>query len=618
MKRMKRVLFLLLAFSLLAGIAACGAPTTPAAPTQTPGQTTTATQAPPAQPPPAEQPGEFAEHIQIEAMLFMTNLDTNPVKDDHVTRYLMEKFNITLYMIETGGESAWIQRAPALIAGGDLPDIYLLFNMGGTGIPGMMRTLIDANAIENLEPWLEGGHLPTLEEHPYMQAAVEFQRSFISPDGTLRAIPAAVGSFDTPKNPVVAHSIRWEIYEEIGTPEITDMFQFLDVLEAMQEAHPVTPDGQSVYAVGGWFGDAQGWNQWCVNAPFDGPRGVLQGSAPVFQRIDETSLNQMDNFRDPSSPFYERLKWLNQANRRGLLDPDSWVMMQDNWIQKVDEGRLLYIQPGWEPSQRNPVLEARFGPDVGFVSLPPFPDVTASVYQTWHVGGERYYGISAYADEAVKERLLALCNWVLSEEGSLVMINGPRGMAWDYDASGKAIVLDPDYATRGQYDNDMREKYGANIYTHFKGFADGTFLPGAQAPANLRFAMESVAAGLTVNEAKALAHFNAPSFDHANYFGRVFNVNMFPLITSIPVLPEDLLRERTAINDLIHRYQFEMIQARDDAHFDSIMAEYISVIEDTKYDDIRQWFFDHEGAIAPSLVAITTPLRAALAAARAG
>jgi hypothetical protein len=224
------------------------------------------------------------------------------------------------------------------------------------------------------------------------------------------------------------------------------------------------------------------------------------------------------------------------------------------------------------------------------------------------VGGERLYSVPSYADEKVKKRCMAILNWMASEEGSMVGNNGPEGLAWEV-RDGKAVITQDDYLMAGQYDNDMRHKYGANVYHHFKGHADFTFLPGYQAPANLRFSNEAVLASMTSYEKAALAFFGAGAFDDENYFGRVYNVNMFPLISAIPVLPEDLLRSRTALNDVVYKYQFSMIQARDDGEYESLKAEFMQEIGKNNYDEIRQWYFDHEDAVSEVLQEIVKPLR---------
>ena len=615
MNKARRILFMVLALLMVLGVTACQTsdPTTP--PVAQTSAAAVATAAPVADATDDAEEEEapislYEEHLTVTGAIFMESFTTDLVKDDLVTKYIMDKFNVTLEIIEGGAESAWIQKAPALIAGEDLPDIFLLFNQGGTGINGMMQTLITANSIENLDPYLESD-LPVLVNDPYMVAAIEYQRKMTSPDGSVYAVPSCVGIFDTPKNPVVANSIRWDVYKEIGTPEITDMNSFLDVLKQMQDAYPQTPDGQSVYAVSGWFGASGSWGEWCVNAPFDGPQGVSGGTNPVFMYIDETSLSPVDNYREDGSPFWQRIEWYYKANQMGILDPDAWTMEQDNWIQKVEDGRILFIQPGWEPSQRNPILESKFGSDVGFVSLPPFPDAKAYQYQSWNIGGERLYSIPTYANDAVKIRAMAILNWQASEEGALVGNNGPEGLAWEVQ-NGKAVVTQDDYRVAGQYDNDMRLKYGANVYHHFKGYADATFMPSYGAPANLRFDPDSVLAGTTSYELEALDYYGAKAFNDENYFGRVYNLNMFPLVAAIPTLPEDLMRARTALNDVVYKYRFAMILAKDDAEFASLKAEFLAEIDKNNYDEIRQWSYDHEAEISKQLIEIVNPLKAAI------
>jgi hypothetical protein len=68
-------------------------------------------------------------------------------------------------------------------------------------------------------------------------------------DGTYYFLPVQTGSEGAPGTPY--HSLfltRWDLYKQLGSPEITNLDEYLDMLIEMQKLEPKTADGKTVYA----------------------------------------------------------------------------------------------------------------------------------------------------------------------------------------------------------------------------------------------------------------------------------------------------------------------------------------------------------------------------------
>ena len=70
--------------------------------------------------------------------------------------------------------------------------------------------------------------------------------------GSIYGLPTTVGDHSTKDSYLDsternALKLKWDVYEEIGAPEIKDAGDIIDVMEKMVEAHPTDEDGNPFY-----------------------------------------------------------------------------------------------------------------------------------------------------------------------------------------------------------------------------------------------------------------------------------------------------------------------------------------------------------------------------------
>ena len=253
------------------------------------------------------------------------------------------------YFAENGIElEVWAysdEKTNAILASGDLPDIMYVKK------GDQLDTMIEAGMVLNLEEYLD--QLPHLYSSEYMEGALEVMREkWSAGTGELYALPIAVGEAEsawarldsTDRNTV---KLRWDVYEEIGAPEINDYWELIDVMEQMLAAHPQEEDGTKCYGMfldNGLDSDSLGamllWYQW---------QGYTRDNLPYMLETNKVT-GESTSILSKDSLYYEGLKWYNEVYRRGLMDPESINTDRGTQAKKVDAGLAMVpagTLPGW-------------------------------------------------------------------------------------------------------------------------------------------------------------------------------------------------------------------------------------------------------------------------------
>ncbi len=261
------------------------------------------------------------------------------------------------YFAEEGGFQleVWAysdEKKNAMLTSGDLPDMMYLGKNSGD----LLETLIDTGKIINYDDYKE--YLPNFFENPYNEnvptGMETIRETYSAGTGGLYVLPVGLGNTDsmyaqkgTFERLVV--KVKWDVYTAIGAPEITDMWQLLDVLEDMVEYAPTAEDGTKIYAMyldntydDRFFGCMDLWFQW---------HGIHGDNFDYFTEQNIVHGTVKSIF-DDDSVYKEGVKWYNEAYRRGLMDPDSISTPRSDQQPKVDAGYAMVSAgtvPAWDP-----------------------------------------------------------------------------------------------------------------------------------------------------------------------------------------------------------------------------------------------------------------------------
>ena len=221
--------------------------------------------------------------------------------------------------------------------------------------------------------------------------------------------------------------LRWDLYSQLGYPEIKNLDDLLAVFKKMKEICPTDELGNETYA-------ASLWPDWDGNMVM-----YVKAMATAYYRYDELGFGlynptngEFYDALDENGPYIEMLRFFNQLYRAGLLDPNSMTQTYDEMSQKVKNGGVFWGIFNYASSM---VYNTDKHLGEGKMMYARVPDeANPIVYGLSTLGGNRIWSVGSKA--AYPELCLAILDFFATPEGSMTMWYGPRGLMWDYDENG--------------------------------------------------------------------------------------------------------------------------------------------------------------------------------------
>ncbi|HPY95270.1 MAG TPA: extracellular solute-binding protein [Clostridia bacterium] len=332
------------------------------------------------------------------------------------------------FITPTGSES---ERMYTMLASGDLPDI-------------IMANVYDTGLLE----YIDAGKFLPLNE-----LADKYDKTFydiVSPsliswnstdDGNIYAYPNFASSFENVNAMVEANdtaalgnyvgdrvvSVRKDIYEAIGSPDMTTPEGFIKALEMAKEQFPMV-DGVPISLVGFQpFGDTGN----------DSLYSYIQQMAGIDRYNEDGTLH--DLLTDP-----EYLRWLKcfrEAYEKGLISRDVFVDQRAQIDEKLKAGRYFVSFAGKADiaGNNNYLYNDMGGKDTGIYYIPVNallnskgepPEIMSKVLLNgW---------MNAYITTSCKDpaRAFRFLNYIMGERGQHAIYYGVEGVTWDYNAEG--------------------------------------------------------------------------------------------------------------------------------------------------------------------------------------
>lgn len=346
-------------------------------------------------------------------------------------KLVKDKFNMELNIIAPnvagGGDTLFETRSAA----GNLGDLIIC-----SGENGILQDMVTAGLVIDMEPYIRD------EEIMRFETAIRKLNEDISPSG-IYAVPSEL-SENGPTvpserlEPTYGPYIRWDLYKQLGYPEIETLEDLLPILKQMQELQPVTEDGKKTYA----FSFFKDWDANLMNAAkqpccFYG----YDESGFVLVKADSSDYQSII---DEDSLYVRVLKWYFDANQMGLVDPDSAVQTYEDFKQKYERGQLLYSPWPWvAQTQYNTLANTEQGK--GFM-MADIEDMSIYSYGCSPDGNHKTV-IAVGSKAQDPERMADFINWLYSPEGisangvlSMADTAGPMGLCWEYGKDGPYLT----------------------------------------------------------------------------------------------------------------------------------------------------------------------------------
>lgn len=260
--------------------------------------------------------------------------------------------------------------------------------------------------------------------------------------------------------------IRWDLYKELGYPEVRNLDDLEVLLKDMKEICPTDDSGKQTYG-------ASLWQEWDGDMVMyvKSTGSAMYGYDELGVGLYDPSTGEYHDCLEKDGPYFEALKFYNNLYREGLLDPDSMTATFDQMAEKMSRGGVFFSIFGYAGNmQYNSVAHLKEGKMM--YALKP-TEASPIVY------GLNPYGsssgvISIGANTAYPELCMEIINYISTPEGRMNMKYGPEGDFWYYDEEGYSCLTDIGYSCAKDRNTDIsgvesdQRKYSGS-------FKDGEF-----------------------------------------------------------------------------------------------------------------------------------------------
>ncbi len=277
--------------------------------------------------------------------------------------------------------------------------------------------------------------------------------------------------------------LRWDLYKELGYPEITDLDSLIEVFKQMKEICPTDEQGNPTYA-------ASLWPDW------DGSMVMyVKAMATAYYGYDELGLGLYDpitgDYYDAlmdNGPYIEMLKFFNKLYRANLLDPNSMTQTYDEMSTKVKNGGVFWGIFNYASSM---VYNTQEHLEAGKMMYSRVPDeANPLVYGLSTLGGNRIWSVGAYTQ--YPDLCLAILDYLATPEGSMTMWYGPRGLTWDYNEDGGMYFTELGKKTSSDAKYDLNGVVWTSPYTGKEYTLSGSFNDGCLQANNTTLARDMI------------------------------------------------------------------------------------------------------------------------------
>ena len=491
---------------------------------------------------------------------------------------LLEKFNVVLNIVpDLNGTYSTRMEA------GDLGDI-VVFGSNGTDYTNAVNAglLYDWNEDNLLQ---ENG--PYIYEH--MQKALEFNASYSN--GTTYGFGHGVApDSDSIQDFFYTWDVRWDLYKQLGYPEVKTLDDMVGLFEKMKEICPTDDNGNPTYAVSLWP-DWDGDMVMYVKSTATAYYGYDELGIGLYNPEDGSYYDCLSYNADGSyGPYLEALKFYNDLYQKGLLDPDSMTNTYDKMSEKVQAGGTFFSIFNYAGSAAYN-SEEHLGAGKMMAALTPSL-ASPIVYGMDLNGGNRVWTIGAKTE--YPELCMEIINYLCTPEGRMTMEYGPQGVTWDYDEDGNTYLTELGTSAMADGETSMEDA----------GYS-GTFHDGQLQINNVTWAIDSVnpdSNGETYNYLNWSSTNAASAYDiqqdWKDYNG-CNTTNEYMLKGNYTISPasqfvgssrdSEMETKWDQTTNCITTYSWNAIYANSDEEFDSIVDEMIKTANSYYYAECLEW-----------------------------
>ncbi|MCD8338278.1 MAG: substrate-binding domain-containing protein [Lachnospiraceae bacterium] len=366
---------------------------------------------------------------------------------------MLEKFNVKLNIIDDQ-DGVYESRMES----GDLGDIVIWGSDGDEYIEAVNQGLLfdweDEDLLSEYGPYILEHMEPALEKNRNLSGGTIYGYGF----------NVAVDADDT-QDAMYTWDLRWDLYAQLGYPEINNLDDLLEVLIQMKELCPTDDNGNATYAMSifpDWDGDMVMY---------------VKSLATAYYGYDEFGIGLYDpetgtyhNALEEDGPYLTTLRFYNKLYQNGLLNPDSMTQTYDNACEDYQNGGAffnIFNFLGESMYNTDAHMADKEDGSMGGALYPRVPnEARPIIYGQTIYGGNRIWSIGENTE--YPELCMAILNWLSTPEGRLTFEYGPQDVCWYYDEEGYLYLTELGASCKADVNTEMSDGYSGT-------FDDGSF-----------------------------------------------------------------------------------------------------------------------------------------------
>ncbi len=502
-------------------------------------------------------------------------------------KYIKDKFNIELNIIAPnvqGGDAKFATQ----MASGNLGDIVILGydNKYQNAVKaGLLLDLTKDNLLNKYGKEIVSKYSKTLEKNKSQNKSFGLDPTKIYGIGnsvsTMPATTSSDGAYLT-----WGPDLRWDLYTKLGSPTVNTMEDYLPLLKKMQQLDPKSDSGKPTYAFSMWA-------DWDGNMMMQAKQfACMQGYDELGFLLISANQDKYQDILDPSGYYLRTLKLYYDANKMGLVDPDSISQKSDNAISKMLDGQSLFSWFPWQDNSYN--TQARVSQGKGFAMV-PFKDEKVQSYGFSNYGDKLIVSIGSKTKEPA--RVMEFINWLYTTEGTMVLNYGPKGLGWDVKngkpyltAFGKRNLPSTGTETVPAKYGTGSWKDGINALNITGGaVAMNAINPDFGEPYN--FALWNSTLNDNVSKLDTDWRTAMHATTQKEYLIKNKMIAVSPVTLFAPATPDSTLQQKQdQIKAIIKEDSWKMIFAKNDAEYNSLLNEMTTKAKGLGYDEVNKFY----------------------------
>lgn len=405
-------------------------------------------------------------------------------------------------------------------------------------------------------------------------------------DGVYYGIPAQM----TDTSPVTISGedvyssvwLRWDQYKGIGMPDITSLDSLLDVLAEIHETYPTNENGDPAYPF-------TLWADWDGGDNMIGIANVVQLTTWYGDKIKESAILRPDNtfvpIYDKTAGYYKITKFLNDAYRRGLVDPDSGTQDWNSVMNKISNGQVNLLWYSWQQGFWNSVDRKQDGTAFAVI---PVEDMLYYADADNYFGSTRVWGVGSQVEGEKYDRIMKFLDWYASPEGLTYAHCGIEGFTYTVNDDGTFTQIN----SNALMDNlPVPEEFGGGGYNDGSNqinqwLCEGCCTnPNTGEPYSVSYWKSYKEATMTEMKKEWMEKYDAE--DPVDWMEKNGKLLASPNVqVPLETYTSDLSLIRNQVNDKLCDYTWKLIFVESDEEFDAMWDEMTETLNGLDYQTL--------------------------------